>query len=150
MNRVGGSPSSMFKRIAVAYNESPEARRALASAIHLAKTLGAELQTVTIVQGLPVYTASVAALDEVVTTDRLEAYDRLLSDARDAALREGVHLVAHLLEGDEVDTFVRFLVEYKVDLLVIGLHNHSSRISCLWSAVYELAHGAPCSVLGVH
>jgi nucleotide-binding universal stress UspA family protein len=139
----------MFKRIAVAYNESPEARRALASAIHLARTLGAELRTVTIVQGLPVYTVSVAALDEVVTSDRLEAYDKLQCEAREAALREGVHLVAHLLEGAEVDTFVRFLVEYKADLLVIGLQHHSSRISCLWSTVYELAHGAPCSVLGV-
>lgn len=114
----------MFKRIAVAYDESPEARRALASAIHLARTLGAELRTVTIVQGLPVYTVSVAALDEVVASDRLEAYDKLRCEAREAALREGVHLVAHLLEGAEVDTLVRFLVEYKADLLVIGLQHH--------------------------
>ena len=140
----------MFRRIAVAYNESPEARRALESAIHLARTLGAELRTVTIVQGLPAHMDSVAALDEVVTSDRLEAYDKLQREAREAALREGVHLVAHLLEGAEVDTFVRFLVEYKADLLVIGLQHHSSRISSLWSTIYELALGAPCSVLGVH
>jgi nucleotide-binding universal stress UspA family protein len=140
----------MFKRIAVAYNESPEARCALASAIQLARTLGAELRTVTIVQGLPANMYSVAALDEVVTSDRLEAYDKLQSEAREAALREGVQLVPHLLEGDEVDTFVRFLVEYKIDLLVVGLQHHSSPISCLWSTVCELAHGAPCSVLGVH
>jgi nucleotide-binding universal stress UspA family protein len=140
----------MFKRIAVAYNESPEARRALASAIHLAKTLGAELRTVTIVEGLPVYTASVAALDEVVTSDLLEAYDKLRSEAREAALREGVHLVAHLLEGAEVETFVRFLVEYKADLLVIGLRYHLLRISRLWSRADELAREAPCSVLEVH
>jgi nucleotide-binding universal stress UspA family protein len=38
----------MFKRITVAYSESPESRRALASAIHLARILGAELQAVTI------------------------------------------------------------------------------------------------------
>jgi nucleotide-binding universal stress UspA family protein len=72
------------------------------------------------------------------------------SEAREAALREGVQLVPHLLEGDEVDTFVRFLVEYKADLLVVGLQHHSSRISSLWSTVYELAHGTPCSVLGAH
>jgi TPP-dependent 2-oxoacid decarboxylase len=68
----------------------------------------------------------------------------------EAALREGVHLVAHLLEGAEVETFVRFLVEYKADLLVIGLRYRLFRISRLWSRAYELAHGAPCSVLGVH
>jgi nucleotide-binding universal stress UspA family protein len=140
----------MFKRIAVAYNESPEARRALASAIHLARTLGAELRTVTIVQGLPANMDSVAALDEVVTSDRLEANEKLQCEAREAALREGVRLVPHLLEGDEVDTFLRFLVEYKADLLVVGLQHHSSRISSLWSTVYEVANAAPCSVLGVH
>ena len=78
----------MFKRIAVAYNESPEASRALASAIHLARTLGAELRTVTIVQGIPAHVDSVAALDEVVTSDRLEAYGKLQCEAREAALRE--------------------------------------------------------------
>jgi nucleotide-binding universal stress UspA family protein len=139
----------MFKRIAVAYNESPEARRALASAIHLARTLGAELRTVTIVQGLPAHVDSVAALDEVVTSDRLEAYDKLRCEAREAALREGVQLVPHLIEGDEVDTFVRFLVEYKTDLT---RHWASTPFitHCLWSTVYELAHGTPWSVLGVH
>jgi hypothetical protein len=71
---------------------------------------------------------SVAALDEVVTSDRLEAYDKLQCEAREAALREGVQLVPHLIEGDEVDTFVRFLVEYKTDILVIGLQHHSSGI----------------------
>ena len=140
----------MFKRIAVAYNESPEARRALASAIHLARTLGAELRTVTIVQGLPAHMDSVAALDEVVTSDRLEAYDKLQCEAREAALREGVQLVPHLLEGDEVDTFIRFLVGYEADLLVIGLHRNSSPISRLWEHHLRLAHEAPCSVLGVH
>jgi hypothetical protein len=45
---------------------------------------------------------------------------------------------------------VRFLVYYKTDLLVVGLHHHSSRLSSLWSKVYEMAQDAPCSVLGVH
>jgi len=37
----------MYKKIAVAYNETPEAERALLSAIELAKSLGAELRTIT-------------------------------------------------------------------------------------------------------
>ena len=47
----------MFKRTAVAYNESPEASRALVSAIRLAKLLEAELQVVTVMQEPPAYTA---------------------------------------------------------------------------------------------
>ncbi len=43
----------MFKRIAIADNESPEADRALTSAIQLVKALGAELRAVTIPGTLP-------------------------------------------------------------------------------------------------
>jgi nucleotide-binding universal stress UspA family protein len=63
---------------------------------------------------------------------------------------ERAELETHLLEGDAVEAIVRFLLDNKTDLLVIGLHRHSSRISRLWSTVYEIALDAPCSVLGVH
>jgi nucleotide-binding universal stress UspA family protein len=146
--------TAMFKRIAVAYNESPEAGRALAAAIHLAKPLGAELRTVTVSQGLPPYTAYATAVDSSLTrtlvADQRSVYDKLQSDAREAARREGVELASHLLEGDEVDALVRFVVQYQADLLVIGLHYHALHISRLWSTVYEVAQDAPCSVLGVH
>lgn len=144
----------MFKRIVVAYNESPEAARALTSAIQLAKMLRAELRAVTIAQGLPAYTAYVVAADpsltRILVKDRREAYEKLHSEAREAARVEGVELATHLLEGDEVNALVDFLIQYKADLLVIGLHYHLLHISRLWSTVYELAQDAPCSVLGVH
>ena len=71
------------------------------------------------------------------------------SAARQAALREAAEFEIHLVEGEEIDAIVRFLADYKADLLVIGLH-HQSHISHLWSTVYALAQDAPCSVLGVH
>jgi nucleotide-binding universal stress UspA family protein len=144
----------MFKRITVAYSESPESRRALASAIDLARILGAELQAVTIVEPPPAYTAYAEAvapsLALTINTDRLQAYERLQSDARQAAEREGVALQTHLLQGEEVGAIVGFLAYHKTDLLVIGLHYRQSYISRLWSTVYGLAQNAPCSVLGVH
>jgi nucleotide-binding universal stress UspA family protein len=144
----------MFKRIAVAYSESPEAGRALTSAVHLAKTLGAELRAVTILQAPPAYTAYADAADPslklIINSDRTQAYERLHSQARETALREGVELETHLLEGEEVDAIVHFLAHHKTDLLVVGLHHHQSHISRLWSTVYALAQDAPCSVLGVH
>jgi nucleotide-binding universal stress UspA family protein len=144
----------MFKRITVAYSESPESRRALASAIHLARILGAELQAVTIVEPPPAYTAYADAADPslalTINTDRMQAYERLQSDARQAAEREGVALQTHLLQGEEVGAIVGFLAHHNTDLLVIGLHHRESHISRLWSTVYGLAQNAPCSVLGVH
>ena len=53
----------MFRKIALAYNESPEAQRALSSAIQLAKSLNAELLAVTVLPSLPGYTAYARAVD---------------------------------------------------------------------------------------
>jgi nucleotide-binding universal stress UspA family protein len=45
----------MFKRILVAYDESPESGRALLTGIHLAKRLNAELKAVSVQEKLPPY-----------------------------------------------------------------------------------------------
>jgi nucleotide-binding universal stress UspA family protein len=72
----------VFKRISVAYSESPEARLALTSAVHLAKTLGAELRAVTILQAPPAYTAYADAVDPslklIINSDRMQAYERFM------------------------------------------------------------------------
>ena len=144
----------MFKRIAVAYNESPEARRALASAIQLAKVLGSELRLITIMEELPAYTAFASAtdcsLERTMLDDRSKHYEQFRAEACATAQREGVEVVTHLLDGEVPDRLLEFLLQDKADLLVIGLHRRTSHISRLWSTVYEVAQEAPCSVLGVH
>jgi hypothetical protein len=40
---------------------------------------------------------------------------------REAALRQGVHVVLHLLNGDVADRLVEFLGHDKPDLVVMGL-----------------------------
>ena len=144
----------MFKKIAVAYNGSPEAARALAQAIRLAKALGAELGAVTVAEDLPPYAAYAAAADPslslILRKDRREHCARLHGQATETALKQGVEMKSHLLEGETCECIVDFLAETKSDLLVIGLHRHTSHLSRLWSTVYELALEAPCSVLGVH
>jgi nucleotide-binding universal stress UspA family protein len=144
----------MFKKITVAYNESPEAGRELASAIHLARTLGAELRALTIIVPPPAYTAFAngagSSLPLILNQDRKALYERLQAEARRTERREGVELETHLMEGEEIDAIIHFLGHYQTDLLVLGLHHHQSHISRLWSTVYEVAQDAPCSVLGVH
>ena len=144
----------MFKKIAVVCSETPEASRALASAIHLAKLVGAELQVVMLMQELPAYTAFASAADSSLTQtlleDRSQYYGQLQADALKTALREGVASVTNLLEGEGVEVVLDFLAKKKPDLLVVGLHRHTSHISRLWNTVFELAQDAPCSVLGVH
>ena len=144
----------MFKKIAVAYNESPEAERALVCAIQLAKSLGAELRTVTVTVDLPAYTAFAEAADpslsRVLVDDREKFYVALQEKARVSAQLHGVEVLSHIVTGREVGAIVGFLREQKADLLVIGLHQRDLYLARLWSTVYELAQEAPCSVLGVH
>jgi nucleotide-binding universal stress UspA family protein len=144
----------MFRKIVVAFNDSQESQRALASAVQLAVSLHAELQTVTVMADLPAYTAYASVVDASITRvledDRRKFYEQLQEKARTFAERFGVALHTHLIEGRQVESIVTFLRERKADLLVIGLHQRDLHISRLWSTVYELAQDAPCSVLGVH
>jgi len=144
----------MFRKITVAYNESPEAKRALVSAIQLAKHLNADVQVVTVMADLTSYTAYAVAADvsltRVLEEDRTKFNGFLQDAARTYASDHGVELSCHLVEGHEVEAIVDFLRSQKADLLVVGLHQRDLYIARLWSTVYELAQEAPCSVLGVH
>jgi nucleotide-binding universal stress UspA family protein len=144
----------MFHKVVAAYNDSPEAERALVSAIKLTKALNAELQAVTVRADLPGYTAFAGAADASLSyalqQDREKLYERLQEKARALALSHGVELRSHLVEGHGVEAIVDFLRAQKADLLVIGLHQRDLYIARLWSTVYELAQEAPCSVLGIH
>jgi len=144
----------MFRKVVVAYNESPEAQRALFSGIQLAKALNADLQTITALSDLPAYTAFAEAagpeVSQALQDDRLRFYRKLQDKARVQAESHGIELHSHLLDGRPVEAIVDFLRQQKADLLVIGLHQHDFYVARLWSTVYELAQDAPCSVLGVH
>jgi nucleotide-binding universal stress UspA family protein len=144
----------MFRKIVVAFDGSPESHRSLLSAVQLAKSLSAELHTVTVMQDLPAYTAFAQATDPaiggVLREDRQEFYQHLEAGARDLCSGHGIEFHGNLVEGPPVDAIVDFLRRQKADLLVIGLHQRELHIARLWSTVYELAQDAPCSVLGVH
>jgi nucleotide-binding universal stress UspA family protein len=143
----------VFRKLAVAYNQSPESERALSTAIQLARTLGAELHTITVMADLPAYTAFAVVGGEttrVLVDDQQKFYEALKERARSLASRQGVEPHNHLIGGKEVQSIVDFLRQQKADLLVIGLHQRDFYIARLWSTVYELAQEAPCSVLGVH
>jgi nucleotide-binding universal stress UspA family protein len=144
----------MFRKIVVAYNESPESQRALASAIQLAKSLNAELQTVTAIGDLPAYAAYAEATDpaisQVLHDDRRKFYTELQEKVRAQVESHGIKCQTYLVEGRQVEAIVAFLRREHADLLVIGLHQRDLHIARLWSTVYELAQDAPCSVLGVH
>jgi nucleotide-binding universal stress UspA family protein len=118
---------SMFHKIMVAYDESAEAGRALQASIELAKTLGAELTVVTVLEPLPGYysfaVSSVPAWNW--TEEKRIRYSALQAEARQQAQAAGIVLDADLISGDEVDSIVKCARRHHADLLVLRMRKHS-------------------------
>jgi nucleotide-binding universal stress UspA family protein len=144
----------MFKKLLVAYDESPESGRALRTAIRLARTLNAELKAVSVLEKLPPYAgyidAEVPGGTEALQKQASDYYRKLLADAQETARQYDVALTTELVEGDEVDGIVECVRSSNSDLLVLGLHHHSL-LSRLWShTAYDLSQQVISSILGVH
>jgi len=145
----------MFKRILVAYDESPASGRSLLTGIHLAKSLNAELRAVSIQEKLPAYSAYIDAEvpggTALLKEQAAEYYRDLQTEAQEAARQEGIALTTELVEGDEVEAIVECAQRTHSDLLVVGIHRHPLLLSRLWNhTTYDLSQRVTSNILGVH
>jgi nucleotide-binding universal stress UspA family protein len=96
----------MFNRIAVAFDESPEAGRAFQSALDLARVLGSELYLVTVIEDLPPYIGYISAVAPdvpgMLKNDRQAFYADLHTKARTLAEQAGVTIHSEFCEGDDL------------------------------------------------
>lgn len=144
----------MYKKIAVAFDESPEAERAFRCAIDLAKFASAELCLITVVEAFPAYIGYVSAaapdVSRVLVEERRSFYDDLLKRAKLHAAEAGVSISTELAEGGEVATIVSVVERVLPDLLVVGLHHRSGDFPFLGGTAHQLAIHVKCNILGVH
>lgn len=139
----------MFQKILVAYDGSDGSRHALLAGIELAKRLDAALTTISVIEHLPHYAATVGEVQEA--QEEFEAFfQKLTKRARDLAALQGVELETVVKPGHEVETIVTHANEGGFDLLVIGFAGHSN----IWgrimgSTTQSLSRLAPCSVMVV-
>jgi nucleotide-binding universal stress UspA family protein len=137
----------VFRKILVAYDGSEGSRRALRAAIDLAKRHQAELQTISVMEHLPHYAATVGEVKEAQA--EFETFFReLTKQARDQAGLQGVELDTIVKPGHEVETIVTYARDGGFDLLVLGFAGHSN----IWgrimgSTTQNIARLSPCSVL---
>ena len=144
----------MYKRMMVAYDESPEAKRALTRAIELAKLMGAELRMVTVSEPLPAYVAyadvAFPGSERIMTDERQSFYNKLQEDAKVRAAESGLIADGVIIEGDEVSGIVDSVTSWNADLLVIGRRHHTSPFAGVWGGtVHEIAERTRCNILGV-
>ncbi len=142
----------MYKKIAIAYDESSSSEHALATAISLAATLGASLRIITVVEPLPLYVNMTLAVDpdlpQQLLNERRERFELALKLALKHAADAGVTADAALIDGREVDGILAEVSASHADLLVVGLHQHLG-FGEMGSTTHRIAMRATCPVLGV-
>jgi len=138
----------MFRNIMVAFDESTEAKKALNTAIELAKALSAELDVVTILEPLPIYFSFSTLAAPVIdwSDERRTRCIALQIEARQLAEVAGIIFRTELVSGDEVSSIIECAKKYRADLLVLGMRKHRLLIG---HTTRDIAEHSPCPLLGV-
>jgi len=144
----------MFKRIVVAFDESPEAERAFRSAVDLARLLESEVYLITVIEDLPPYIGYVSAVAPdvpgMLKADRQAFYTDLHNKARSTAEQAGVSVHSEFFEGDEMKGLLHLADRLHPDLLVVGLRFEPGGLSqYLGGTAHKLALHARCNILGI-
>lgn len=144
----------MFKKIAVAFDESPEAARAFDSALDLAKLAGAELTIITVIERLPAYVSYASAVapevPQILQQEKQTFYAELHHNARQTAQQAGMGVAIRTIEGNEIDGLLQLLDDVLPDLLVIGLRREPGGFSgFIGGTAHHLALHAKCNILGI-
>jgi len=70
---------------------------------------------------------------------------------RQAARQAGITLTTELVDGNEVEAVVGYVVKTHSDLLIVGIHRHSSLLSGLWNhTAHDLSQRVASDIMGVH
>jgi nucleotide-binding universal stress UspA family protein len=144
----------MFKNIAVAFDESPEAERAFHAALDLTRISAAEIRIVTVVENLSAYMSYVSAVAPdvpvLLKNERRAFYADLHSKATRTAAEAGITVQSEIVEGNEIDALLQVLDRIKPDLLVVGLRGETGGLGrFLGGTAHQLALHARCNILGI-
>jgi nucleotide-binding universal stress UspA family protein len=139
----------MYQKILVAIDGSEGSKKALASAIAIAKKFQAELQSISVKEHPSHYSATVGeVMEDQEEIDKFFAH--VTEEALDWAEKEGVELHCEVRPGHEVQAIVEFVRQGHFDLLVVGFMGHSRVFDRFWGGTSQnLTRIAPCSVLVV-
>jgi nucleotide-binding universal stress UspA family protein len=140
----------MFDRILVAFDGSGPARRAVHVATEIAARFHAVL-TLAVVRPLGPSGGDAYLESLVPLSDEGKAFVSIVEEVRARALAHGAASVeSALLQGDVVETLLRWIDHHPQDLLVVGSRGLSrGRRLLLGSVSSGLVSKAPCPVLVV-
>ena len=139
----------MFRKILVGYDGSEGAKKALRTAVDIAKHYGAELHSISVEEDLPHYAATVGEVLEA-KAEKNGYFAKLNEEAKEMATKEGVVLHAKVVAGHEVEAIVDYAKDHHFDLVVIGFMGHSKIYDRVWGSTSQnIARLVPCTVMVV-
>jgi nucleotide-binding universal stress UspA family protein len=139
----------MFKKILVGYDGSEGAKKAVRTAIDIAKHYGAELHSISVEEDLPHYAATIGEVQEA-KAEKNGYFARLNQESKEMAAKEGVVLHTKVVAGHEVETIVDYAKDHRFDLLVIGFMGHSKIYDRVWGSTSQnITRLVPCTVMVV-
>lgn len=138
----------MISRILVPVDGSENSFRALEQALFIAKSTGAAITAVHVIERPPtVYVESQKLLDELLANYRRES-EKILDKSQETAQGKGVKLETALLEGDPASNITAYAEKEGCDLIVIGSRGLGRfKAAVLGSTSNKVLHHAKCSVL---
>ena len=139
----------MFKKILVGYDGSEGAKKALRTAVDIAKHYGAELHSISVEEDLPHYAATIGEVQEA-KAEKNGYFAKLIEEAKEIAAKEDVALHAKVVAGHEVETVVDYAKDHHFDLVVIGFMGHSKIYDRVWGSTSQsITRLVPCTVMVV-
>jgi nucleotide-binding universal stress UspA family protein len=110
----------MISKILVPVDGSDHAFRALSQGLFVAKSTGAVITAIHVVERPPtVYVESQKLLDELLANYRKESA-KILDRCQEIASKEGVKIETVIAEGDAASNIIGYAEKEKFDLIVIG------------------------------
>jgi nucleotide-binding universal stress UspA family protein len=138
----------MFSKILVPVDGSDNSFRALDHAIFLAKTTGASLTAMHVIENPPtVYVESQKLLNDLLANYRAESA-KVLDKCRQMAERSGVKLETVIAEGDAASNITGYAHKEGFDLITIGSRGLGRfKEMVLGSVSNKVLHHTKCSVI---
>ena len=136
-----------MRTFVLAYDESPEAGRALQKTAELAKVLGAKVIVTSVA---PVMHLAGRGIGPYDPADPPERHRELARDATAILTERGIDAKAVTGLGEPGDAIVDLADKQGADLIVLGMSHHPHLSRILGGVSEDVAHRAHCDVLLVH
>jgi nucleotide-binding universal stress UspA family protein len=142
----------MFRSIVVGTDGSDTAKKAVTTAVDLAKEIGAKLDIVSAYEPVPQSRlreeARQAPEDMQWMINPREDVEATLRDAAEEVEEAGIDVETFAREGDPADAILDVAEERGADLIVVGNKGMTgAKRFLLGSVPNKVSHHAPCSVL---